>query len=86
MALTYVETLISIRDNMVAEMNAESGRRLAIVQAGNVPVQSYSVGGKSLSHTDWVRMMREEIKELNQQILEAGGGDGFGEAVARGYT
>jgi hypothetical protein len=83
---TYVETLVQIRDNMVAEMAAESARRLAIVQAGGVPVQTYSVDGRSMSHTDWTRMMRAEIKELNEQILAAGGGGGFGECTARGYT
>ncbi|MGH8358110.1 MAG: hypothetical protein ACRESF_11510 [Pseudomonas sp.] len=80
------DDLQTIRDNLIAELKAETARRLVLIQAGNPPPMTYSVGGKQVSYNEYLTMMSEQIKAWNELIIAAGGDGGLYEDVVRGWT
>lgn len=61
---TYAQNLITARDNFAAELATQSAN----------PKPSYSLDGESYSWPDYYRFLREQIKDLNEQIANADGG------------
>jgi hypothetical protein len=80
------DDLTTIRDNLIAELKAETARRVAIVQGGNPAPATYSVSGKNVSWNEYLAMMIDKIKEMNELVIMAGGDGGLYETVLRGYT
>lgn len=75
----------AIRDNLVAELKGETARRAALVLAGNPAPATYSVGGKNVSWNEYLTMMVEQVKAMNELVIAAGGDGGLYEQVIRGY-
>ena len=82
----HLTRLKNIRDNFEKELEDESARRIALTAAGNPPPTTYSSGGKNLSWNEYVSTMRETLKELNQQIIDAGADGGLIESYVQGYV
>jgi hypothetical protein len=84
--VAYADTLATIRDNLAAELEDETTRRLALTAAGSPPPTSNSVGGRSVSWYQYVSMMLAQIKAANEQVIEAGGDGGLYEYSVRAYS
>jgi hypothetical protein len=84
--MAFADDATTIRDNLVAELKAETARRLALVMAGNPPPATYTVRGRSTDWTGYLQAMQALIKEWNEVVISAGGDGGLYEEVARGYT
>ncbi len=78
--------ITAIRDSLIAELKAETARRVALVQAGNPPPTTYSVGGKSVEWNAYLTEMRESIKEWNELVIACGGDGGLYEITETGYS
>ena len=63
MASTYLENLIQARDNI-----AETLSRIT-----KDPKPTYSVDGKSVSWTEYLTALTQQLKALNEAIQVAGG-------------
>jgi hypothetical protein len=81
--MAYVDDLKTARDNLAAELKAETVRRKALVDAGNPPPTNYSVSGKSVDWNGYLAAMTARLKDLNQEIIAA---DTPYEESVRGYT
>lgn len=68
--------LRAIRDNLEKELANETERRAALTTAGHPPPATYSVGGKSVSWTEYMSMMVAQVKELSSLITSIGGDEG----------
>lgn len=79
--MAYLDDLVSIRDNLVAELKAETARRASLG-----PKPTYSVGGKSVDWTGYVVAMQKLIADQNAFIIAAGADGGLYEEHMRGYS
>ena len=80
-----LDTLIATRNNLLNAMQGESLRWANAVAAGQEPPMSYSLGGRSLTYTEWMSAMNDTVNELNKSIIARGGEDGtFGDVVVHG--
>lgn len=79
------DDLQAIRDSLIAELKGETARRAALVAAGNPAPATYSVGGKNVSWNEYLTMMVEQVKAMNELVIAAGGDGGLYEQVIRGY-
>lgn len=86
MAATFAQQATTIRDNLAGELANETARRLALTAAGKPPPATYSVGGKTVGWTEYVRTMNQLIKDANELVVAAGGDGGLYELVTRGYA
>ena len=57
---TAVENMITARDNLAA--------RLAEVTASGAAKPTYTENGRSVSWTEYIAMLRQQLKELNGDI------------------
>lgn len=84
--MAYPDDLASIRDSMIAELKGETARRAAIVAAGNPPPATYTVAGKQVDWNQYMQVMLDKIKQINEMVIAAGGDGGLYEEHIRGYT
>lgn len=83
----HLTRLLNIRNKIETELSDECDRRAALTEAGNPPPATYSVGGKSVSWTDYISTMLNLYKLANEHVIAAGGdGDGLYEERMRCYT
>jgi hypothetical protein len=78
--------LKNIRDNLEAELENETARRLALTAAGHPPPATYTVAGKQVDWNGYLSLMLARIKEANDAVLAAGGDGGLYEERVRAYT
>jgi hypothetical protein len=83
--MAYADSLVTIRDNLVAELQGETARRKALVEAGHPPPATYSAGGRSLDWNGYLRMMVDEIERINAQVIRAGGDGGLIDEQVQGW-
>jgi hypothetical protein len=67
----YLTSITAIRDNLVAEVLAETAQRVADQAAGLGVKTSYSAGGRSVDWNAYVSMMTDQITKLNAAIVGA---------------
>lgn len=82
----HLTRLKNIRDNIESELENETARRLALTEAGQPPPASYSLGGKSVSWSEYLTSRKQDIIDLNELINATGADGGIAEKWVRGYT
>ena len=61
--MAYLDSIIAIRDNLVAEVLAETAYR-----ASHGPKPTYSAGGRNVDWTGWLQAMQQQIDAYNHMI------------------
>jgi len=84
--VAFCDDLTTIRNNLVAELKAETARRAALTAAGNPPPATYTSAGKTISWNEYMQTMLDRIAKLNEQVIAAGGDGGIIDEVTHGYT
>ena len=81
--MAYVDSLKTARDNLAAELEDETTRRLALTAAGKPPPTTYSANGRSVSWNEYLATMVGQIKALDDAVIAA---DEPYEYHLRGYS
>lgn len=81
----HLTRLKNIRDNLEKELENETSRRAALTEAGKPAPATYSLGGKSVSWSEYVSSRIKDIKELNEMINMAGADGGIPDFSLKGY-
>lgn len=66
--MTLAADLEAIRDNLVAEMKAETAARRLLVESGKPPPTTYTANGRSVDWNGYLRVMREQIQAYTDLI------------------
>ena len=66
--MAFNDDIQAIRDNLVAELKAETAARRALVESGKPPPTTYSANGRSVDWNGYLRAMREQIEGYNELL------------------
>ena len=79
--MAYLDDLEDIRDNIATMVKTETA-----LMVTNGPRPSYTIDGRSVSWTEWLKAMMETLAKLDDQIAAASNISDPYEHIQRGYT